>query len=222
MFDWFKSIEFITVIDFIGTFAFTISGIRLASAKKFDWFGAIVVGMATAVGGGTMRDVMLGTTTFWMENGFYLIVTIFSLFFVLIFSKYLVHLNNTIFIFDAIGLGLFTVVGVEKSLAFGQPMWVAIIMGAITGAAGGMLRDTLINEVPLIFRSELYAIACVLGGCIYWCCMQIGLAPIPTQIITAVSVIVIRVIATRYHIALPTLKGEYTDGADMDMHNSKE
>ena len=219
MLDWFKSIEFITVIDFIGTFAFAISGIRLASAKKFDWFGAIVVGMATAVGGGTMRDVMLGTTPFWMQNGFYLIVTIFSLFFVLIFSKYLVHLNNTIFIFDAIGLGLFTVVGVEKSLAFDQPMWVAIIMGSFTGAAGGMLRDTLINEVPLVFRSELYAIACVLGGCIYWICMKLGLEAIPTQIITAVSVIVIRIIATRYHIALPTLRGEHTDGADIIHHD---
>jgi uncharacterized membrane protein YeiH len=222
MFDWFKSIEFITVIDFIGTFAFAISGIRLASAKKFDWFGAIVVGMVTAVGGGTLRDVMLGTTPFWMQNGFYLVVTIFSLFFVLIFSKYLVHLNNTIFIFDAIGLGLFTVVGVEKSLAFGQPMWVAIIMGSLTGAAGGMLRDTLINEVPLVFRSELYAIACVLGGCIYWVCLRMGLAPVMTQIITAVSVIVIRVIAARYHIALPTLSGDHTDGADMEMHNTKE
>ena len=131
-------------------------------------------------------------------------------------------MNNTIFIFDAIGLGLFTVVGVEKSLAFDQPMWVAIIMGTITGAAGGMLRDTLINEVPLVFRSELYAIACVLGVCVYWLCMQIGVAPIPTQIITAVSVIIIRVIATRYHIALPTLRGEHTDGADMDIHDTKK
>ena len=87
MFDWFKSIEFITIIDFIGTFAFAISGIRLASAKKFDWFGAIVVGMVTAVGGGTIRDVMLGTTPFWMQNGFYLIVTIFSLLFVVICSS---------------------------------------------------------------------------------------------------------------------------------------
>ena len=89
----------------------------------------------------------------------------------------------------------------------------------ITGAAGGMLRDTLINEVPLVFRSELYAIACVLGGCIYWVCMQIGLEPILTQIITAVSVIVIRIIATRYHIALPTLRGEHTDGADIIHHD---
>jgi uncharacterized membrane protein YeiH len=133
-----------------------------------------------------------------------------------------VHLNNTIFIFDAIGLGLFTVVGVEKSLAFDQPMWVAIIMGSLTGAAGGMLRDTLINEVPLVFRSELYAIACVLGGCIYWVCMQLGFAAVTTQIITAVSVIVIRIIAARYHIALPTLRGDHTDGADMEMHNNRE
>ena len=212
-------ITFLLIVEIIGTLAFAISGIRLAALKKFDWFGAIVVGMVTAVGGGTLRDIMLGTTPFWMQNGFYLVVTIFSLFFVLIFSKYLVHLNNTIFIFDAIGLGLFTVVGVEKSLAFDQPMWVAIIMGSFTGAAGGMLRDTLINEVPLVFRSELYAIACVLGGCIYWVCMQLGLEAIPTQIITAVSVIVIRIIATRYHIALPTLRGEHTDGADIGHHD---
>ena len=208
MFDWYKSIDFITVIDFIGTFAFAISGIRLASAKKFDWFGAIVVGMVTAVGGGTLRDVMLGTTPFWMQNGFYLIVTIFSLFFVLIFSKYLVHLNNTIFIFDAIGLGLFTVVGVEKSLAFDQPMWVAIIMGSLTGAAGGMLRDVFINEVPLIFRKEIYAMACVIGGLSYWICMLMNLEPYQCQIICGVVVFLARTLSVKYNICLPVLKGE--------------
>lgn len=211
---YFMEIKFITIIDFIGTFAFAISGIRLASAKRFDWFGAYVVGVVTAVGGGTLRDMMLGITPFWMLDGFYLIVSAFALLFALIFRKFLVHMNNTIFWFDAIGLGLFTVVGIEKSLSFEFPMWVAIIMGTLTGAAGGILRDTLINEVPLVFRSDLYAIACVFGGVVYWCCMKIGVAAIPTQIISAMSVIVLRVIAAHYHIALPTLKGESTAGAD--------
>lgn len=211
---YFMEVKFITIIDFIGTFAFAISGIRLASAKRFDWFGAYVVGVVTAVGGGTLRDMMLGITPFWMLDGFYLIVSAFALLFALIFRKFLVHMNNTIFWFDAIGLGLFTVVGIEKSLSFEFPMWVAIIMGTLTGAAGGILRDTLINEVPLVFRSDLYAIACVFGGVVYWCCMKIGVAAIPTQIISAMSVIVLRVIAAHYHIALPTLKGESTAGAD--------
>lgn len=214
--DYFLNIKFITVIDFIGTFAFAISGIRLASAKRFDWFGAYVVGVVTAVGGGTLRDMMLDVTPFWMLNEFYLVVSAFALLFALIFRKYLCHMNNTIFWFDAIGLGLFNVVGIEKTLSLGFPMWVAIIMGTLTGAAGGILRDTLINEVPLVFRSDLYAVACVLGGVVYWLCMQIGLDPIPTQIISAVSVILLRILAVRFHIALPTLKGEYTAGAEVN------
>ena len=147
--------DFITIIDYIGTFAFAISGIRLASAKRFDWFGAYVVGFVTAVGGGTMRDLMLGCTPFWMSNVAYLIVSGLALLFVVGLRKYVVKLNNTFFIFDAIGLGLFTVVGVEKSIAAGYPMWVGIIMGTMTGAAGGMFRDIFINEVPLI---TIYAI----------------------------------------------------------------
>ena len=110
------NIDFTTIIDYIGTFAFAISGIRLASAKRFDWFGAYVVGAATAIGGGTTRDLMLGLTPFWMHQPSYLIVTGLALLFVIMFGKQVIRLNNTFFIFDAIGLGLFTVVGIEKSL----------------------------------------------------------------------------------------------------------
>ena len=146
--------DFLTIIDYIGTFAFAISGIRLASAKRFDWFGAYVVGFVTAVGGGTIRDLLLDVTPFWMLQSSYLVVTAAALGFVILFGKYVIRLNNTFFIFDAIGLGLFAVVGIEKSITHGYPMWVGIIMGTLTGAAGGVLRDTLINEVPLIFRKE--------------------------------------------------------------------
>lgn len=200
--------DFITIIDYIGTFAFAISGIRLASAKRFDWFGAYVVGFVTAVGGGTMRDLMLGYSPFWMSNISYLVVTGFALLFVVCLRKYVVRLNNTFFIFDAIGLGLFTVVGVEKSLSAGFPMWVGIIMGTMTGAAGGMFRDIFINEVPLIFRKDIYAIACVCGGFIYYLCHYLGMAPTMTQFIAACSVIVIRVLAVRFGICLPALRGE--------------
>lgn len=200
--------DFITILDYIGTFAFAISGIRLAAAKKFDWLGAYVVGFVTAVGGGTMRDLMLGYTPFWMQNVSYLIVTGLALIFVVCLRRYVVKLYNTFFIFDAVGLGLFTVVGVEKSIAAGFPMWVGIIMGAMTGAAGGVLRDVFINEVPLIFRKDIYAMACVCGGFIYYLCLFLGLSPMATQFIAAASVILIRILAVKYKIGLPSLQSD--------------
>lgn len=200
--------NFITIIDYIGTFAFAISGIRLASAKRFDWFGAYVVGFVTAVGGGTIRDLLLDVTPFWMQQSSYLVVTALALGFVILFGKYVIRLNNTFFIFDAIGLGLFAVVGIEKSIVHDYPIWVGIIMGTLTGAAGGVLRDTLINEVPLIFRKEIYALACVFGGLIYYLCLYLGMGAILTQIVAAFSVILVRILAVKYHISLPNLKGE--------------
>ena len=114
-------LTFVQVLDFIGTFAFAISGIRLASAKQFDWFGAYVVGLATAIGGGTIRDVLLDVTPGWMTDPIYLICTGLALFWVIAFGKYLIHMHNTFFLFDSIGLALFTVVGVGKSIALGYP-----------------------------------------------------------------------------------------------------
>lgn len=201
-------IDFITFCDYTGTFAFAISGIRLASAKQFDWFGAYVVGVVTAVGGGTIRDILLNATPFWMEQASYLVVSALALLFVIIFRKYVIQLKNTFFIFDAIGLGLFVVVGIAKALAFGFPMWVAIVMGTITGSFGGMIRDILINEEPLIFRKDIYALACVFGGIVYWICMMFALTPSLTQFVSALSVFAMRIVAVKYHISVPVLKGE--------------
>ncbi len=198
--------DFITVIDYLGTFAFAISGIRLAAAKNFDLFGAYVVGFVTAVGGGTLRDVMLDVTPFWMEQPSYVIITALALVFVVIFRRQVVRLDNTFFIFDAIGIGLFTVVGVEKSISAGYPVWVNIIMGAITGAAGGMFRDIFINEVPLIFRKDIYALACVGGGVAYYICIWLGCSHIFTQITAAVAVILIRTFSVKFGISLPYLR----------------
>lgn len=195
-----------TFIEILGTLAFAISGIRLASAKRFDWFGAYVVGFTTAIGGGTLRDVMLSKTPFWMLDSSYLIVTAAAMLIVVGFGRYLIRLNNTFFIFDAIGLGLFTIVGIEKTLSAGFPLWVAVIMGTMTGAAGGVLRDILINEVPLIFRKEIYALACVFGGLVFWVCTLIGVGGDAAQIATAVSVIAMRIVAVRFGLKLPTLK----------------
>lgn len=201
-------ISFVQILDFIGTFAFAISGIRLASAKRFDWFGAYIVGLATAIGGGTLRDVMLNVTPVWMTDPIYLICTAFAMFFVIIFGKYLIHLNNTFFFFDSIGLALFTVVGFDKTIALGFPFWVAIIMGSITGAAGGVIRDVFINEIPLIFRKEIYAMACVVGGLAYWLCLQLEMEAYISQIVGGVTVLLVRILAVKYHLTLPILKGD--------------
>jgi uncharacterized membrane protein YeiH len=143
-----------------------------------------------------------------MEQPSYLIVSGLALIAVIIFRKYLIRLNNTFFIFDAIGLGLFVVVGVAKTLDYGYPMWVAIVMGTITGSFGGMMRDILINEVPLVFRKDIYALACLAGGLIYCGCIRIGLPLSFSQFISALSIFLIRIICVKYHISLPVLKGE--------------
>ena len=194
------------MLEFLGTFAFAISGIRHAAAKHFDWFGGYVCGVAVAIGGGTIRDVMLGTSPFWTTNPFYLLCTAFALLFVIVCRKHLERLKNAWFVFDTLGLALFTIAGIQKSIAFGQPYWVAIIMGCITGAAGGVIRDILLNNEPVIFQKEIYATACVLGGVSYWAIVTLGF---PIEIATMCSFLitcVIRLVAVKYHIALPKLK----------------
>ena len=196
------------IIEFLGTFAFAISGIRHAAAKHFDWFGGYVCGIAVAIGGGTIRDLMLGTTPFWMTDPIYMICTALALGVVIVFSKHIEKLNNTWFVFDTFGLALFTISGIQKSQAFGQPFWVAIIMGCITGAAGGVIRDVLLNNEPVIFRKEIYAMACLLGGIAYWGLTEIGC---PIEITVTASFLItstIRFVAVKYHISLPRLKGE--------------
>lgn len=195
------------VIEFLGTFAFAISGIRHAAAKHFDWFGGYVCGIAVAIGGGTIRDVMLGATPFWMTTPVYMICTALALLVVIVFARYMESLSNTWFVFDTLGLALFTIAGIQKSLDYGQPFWVAIIMGCITGAAGGVIRDILLNNEPVIFRKEIYAIACFLGGTVYWLLSCLSM-PVEITVVASFTVTcLIRFLAVKYHLSLPVLKG---------------
>ncbi len=204
----------ISIIEMLGTFAFAISGIRHAAAKHFDWFGGYVCGIAVAIGGGTIRDVMLLTTPFWMTTPIYIICTAFALLTVVFFGRWMEPLKNAWFVFDTFGLALFTIAGIQKSLSYGQPFWVAIIMGCITGSAGGVIRDVLLNNEPVIFHKEIYAIACVLGGLAYWVGMVCSLPVELTAIQTFVVICLIRFLAVRYHISLPILHGEDHDLVD--------
>lgn len=203
-----QQIEFVDIIEFLGTVAFAISGIRLASAKKFDWFGAFVIGFVTAIGGGTLRDLLLDIIPFWLHSSVYLWGTVLAFVIVLCFSKHLVHLNNTIFWFDCIGLGLFVVVGFEKALVLNYPYWVCIFMGMVTGIVGGIARDIFINEIPIVFTQELYAVACIFGGIIFSVLVFFNVDLALSEIIVAISIIAFRIIATKFNLKLPTLNGE--------------
>lgn len=199
---------FLRTLEFLGTFAFAISGIRQAAHRHFDWFGGFVCGVAVAIGGGTLRDLMLGVTPFWMTNGMYMGCTLLAQIFVIMFNKYLKHLDNTWFVFDTIGLALFTIVGIQKTLLCGYPFWVAIVMGCITGSAGGVLRDILLNTTPIIFQKEFYAMACIVGGVFYWLLVTVGVNVELTSLLTFIAICVMRYLAVRFDISLPKLKSE--------------
>lgn len=193
-------------ITMAGTFSFAISGIRLASVEKIDWFGAYIIGFVTAVGGGTFRDLLLGVTPFWMLDSSFLIITAIGLIATLLFKNNLFKWANTLFLFDAVGLGLFTIAGITKSLDAGWPFWVCIVMGTITGTVGGVVRDVLLNRVPLLFRKDIYALACVIGGVVYVAGVHFNVASGTTEIAAALTIILLRLVAVRFHIHLPQLQ----------------
>ena len=194
------------IIEFIGTFAFAISGIRMAAAKHFDWFGGFVCGFAVAIGGGTIRDVMLGVTPFWMTSSIYFTCTIIALLVGILFSKKLSRMENAWLITDTLGLAMFTIAGLQKTLQYDHPFWVAIVMGCITGVAGGVIRDVLLNQEPIIFQKDIYAMASVAGGLIYWLLAALGINIGITSIVTFFVICLVRYVAVRYHISLPLLK----------------
>ncbi len=199
-------LNFTILLGLLGTFAFAISGIRMASGKQIDWFGAYIIGLVTAIGGGTLRDILLDETPFWMTDAKYFLTTGAALVITLLFKDKIFKLGSTLFLFDTIGLGLFTIVGITKSIDAGLPLWVCIVMGAITGTVGGVIRDVLLNEVPLLFRRDIYALACVAGGGVYFICLYFHLPVGVTETVAASTVIVFRLIAVKYHLHLPQLK----------------
>ena len=202
---------FLTILEFLGTFAFAISGIRHAAAKKFDWFGGFICGIAVAIGGGTVRDILLGVTPFWMTRPIYILCTILAQAFLIIFQRYIKRLDNAWFVFDTLGLALFTIAGMQKTLDMGHPFWIAIIMGTITGSAGGVIRDILLNNVPVIFQKEIYAMASIAGGMLYWLMLSLRIDAAIAATVTFLVIVAIRFLAVRYHISLPHFNPQEDD-----------
>lgn len=197
--------SFIDIIDYLGTFAFAISGIRIATKNNFDLFGAFIVGLVTATGGGTLRDLMLGQSPFWMTRGSYFVITGLALLYVCFFYKSIAKISGTMFVFDTVGIGLFTVVGFQKTIDAGFSQWAAILMGMFTSVAGGVLRDILVNHAPLIFKREIYALPCAFGGLIYAILLNLKIAPVICQVSCAVTVITMRLLAVKFHWRIRSL-----------------
>lgn len=199
--------NFIYAIDLVGTFVFAISGVLTATKQKFDIFGAAVIAFVTAVGGGTLRDILIGSTPVgWMMDTNYLLIIGITVPISFFFSRSIQKLRKTMFMFDAIGIGLFTILGLEKTLAFGLHPVVAIIMGTVSACFGGVVRDVLCNIVPLIFRGTIYATACLTGAIFYLILRKFSLEYEVAMVITIIFIIVIRILAVRRKWSLPEMR----------------
>ncbi len=193
-------------LDLTGTFVFAISGMLAAAEKRFDLFGAAVIAFVTAVGGGTIRDLLIGKTPVgWMKDLNYLICIASAVPITLLFKSYIQGLRRTMFLFDTIGIGLFTILGLKSTLALDLSPVVALMMGVVSAVFGGVLRDVLANEVPLIFRKEIYATACIIGGLSYLLLTKTGIEEDWVIFLTVMLVIAIRILAVWKGLSLPAL-----------------
>lgn len=186
-------------IDIIGTMVFAISGALTAMEKKLDIFGVAAVAFITALGGGTLRDVLMGSTPVgWMNDLTYLAMIGGGLLISILFGRFVQKLRHTFFLFDTIGIGVFTVLGLQKALSLGLHPVIAVMMGMVSAVFGGVTRDIICNEIPLIFRKEVYALACAFGGVVF---IFLRYLQVPTNvnIISAIAVIIIlRLFAVYY------------------------
>ena len=194
------------IIDILGTIAFSISGVLVALNKRMDAFGILIIAFVTAVGGGTLRDVLIGDTPVsWMTNMTFVYVVLASTIFAVVFKSKIDYLRKSLFLFDTIGIGLYTVVGVEKGISAGLHPIICIALGTMSACFGGVIRDILCNEIPVIFRKEVYATACILGGIVYFLIKRFPIEGNLVFIIAGLVVIITRILAVRFKLRLPSL-----------------
>ncbi len=195
---------FLYIIEILGIFSFAVSGAFFAMEKKLDPFGLIIISFVTAIGGGTLRDVMIGNLPVgWLRNETATITIFIAAIGAMFFEAKLRKFTTTLFLFDALGLGLFTIVGIEKALELHFSIGVCIALGTITASFGGVIRDVLLNNVPLIFRKEIYAMASIIGGLIYFLFRKINVDEHMAKIICILLIFAIRLVAVKYKLGLP-------------------
>jgi uncharacterized membrane protein YeiH len=193
------------ILEIIGTFAFAISGALAVRDKEHeDWFAATFTAFVSSIGGGTTRDLLLGSYPLvWINDITILYAILAGVLATFVFYKYLIGLRKTLFLFDTCGIALFTIVGTEKALNFGVRPEIAAIMGVFSAVMGGVIRDMMTNDIPIIYQKEVYATACLAGACTYLILNSFGTERNTAFIISAGVIILIRVLAVRYHWRVP-------------------
>ena len=191
-------------IEILGTVAFAISGSFAAMQRRLDPFGVMTIAFVTSIGGGTVRDLLLGDTPVaWMRDINYCLLILGTSLLTIFFKTQVKKFKITLFMFDSLGLGLFTMLGIQKGIIFGLDPGICIALGTITGCFGGVIRDTLLNTIPLIFKKEIYATACLLGGVLYYVLLNINLKPDIAEFVVITFIVVLRIIVAKYKLALP-------------------
>jgi uncharacterized membrane protein YeiH len=195
------------LLDIIGTMAFAMSGALTAMNKKLDPFGVFIIAFVTAVGGGTLRDIMIGRTPVgWMLDLKYVYVIFMGFVLAIIFRKKFDRLRTSLFLFDTIGLGVFTLIGLEKGINVGLHPVICIALGTMTACFGGVIRDILCTEIPVIFRKEIYATICILGGIVFFLLRKLNLDNDILYLTTSLVIISVRLMAVKYKWYLSPLE----------------
>jgi uncharacterized membrane protein YeiH len=196
--------SFLSVIEILGSFAFAVSGAFSAMERKLDPFGTLIIAFVTAIGGGTIRDVLVGNfPVSWLSNNLTIYIIFGSAVAAMLFGSYLRQLNTSLFIFDALGLGLFTIVGFEIATKHGFSPGICVALGTISACFGGVLRDVLLNKVPLIFHKEIYALACITGAIVFYFLTRTNINNDLARISCILLIFVIRLVAVRFKLSLP-------------------
>ncbi|MDM9632418.1 trimeric intracellular cation channel family protein [Robiginitalea aurantiaca] len=194
------------IVDILGTIAFAVSGVLVAMEKRLDIFGVGIIALVTALGGGTLRDMLIGITPVtWTTTPMYMYIILGAVIIAVLFQSRLKYLRTSLFLFDTIGIGFYTMIGINKGVEAGLEPLICIALGTITASFGGVLRDILCNEIPVIFRREVYATACILGGAGYFLLLKTPLPEAYAYLMGVALVIGMRLAAVRYHIALPNI-----------------
>jgi uncharacterized membrane protein YeiH len=195
------------IFELSGTFFFAISGALAIQEDHDDLFGAGFLGFVTAIGGGTLRDIMLGSYPLvWIGDINFLYAVFAGVIVAYIFFKYLLRFRRTFLFFDTLGISFFTVLGVEKALSLGVRPEIAAIMGMFTAIMGGVIRDVLTNETPVLFRKEIYATACLLGAILYLALYKFGIERNTNLVLSIMVIFIVRIVAVRYKLALPNFR----------------
>src|SRR5690625_2631655 len=198
-------IDVLLILDILGTVAFAISGVLAAMDKKLDLFGIIIIAFVTAIGGGTLRDFLIGDLPVaWIRDIRYTAIIILTVVITIPFNRDIVNLRKTLFLFDSLGIGFFTIVGVQKGIMTGLHPGICVVLGTVSACFGGVIRDILLNNIPIIFRKEIYASACIAGGSLYL--VSSSFLSLPVSEVLSISVVVlIRIGAVRYKWQLPNI-----------------